>query len=210
MLKETLPAKVAPHAHEQVAEHRPRNGLVEEANLTLSSEDAEQAGTLDTSPLLRPSKRPVPYGSTRSDATLASHQTHGQRHASRMASSASTAVGEPEDADEDGACRINPRSPKFKTAVPQQAASPSQPSLWSLILIDHVRIVLSTYLFLALCAAGLEALVVLFLYTPVTQGGLGFSSSEIGAVLGATGFATMAVQGKSILTQQSESLHKAD
>lgn len=58
---------------------------------------------------------------------------------------------------------------------------------FSLLRIPHIRKVVLSYAFLALSSASLDAVLVLFLYTPIKLGGLSMSSKQSGAILSLTG-----------------------
>ncbi|KDN50797.1 MFS general substrate transporter, partial [Tilletiaria anomala UBC 951] len=58
----------------------------------------------------------------------------------------------------------------------------------------HIQNVLLSYAFLALCSVSIDAVLVLFLYEPISLGGLSFSSQQTGTLLSVSGFGSVFVQ----------------
>ncbi|CAE6364898.1 unnamed protein product [Rhizoctonia solani] len=67
------------------------------------------------------------------------------------------------------------------------------PSMWEILKDIAVRRVLVSYAFMALISVSLNAVCVLWLYTPAKLGGVGFSTSEIGVTLAVSGLLTTIV-----------------
>ncbi|PWZ01190.1 MFS general substrate transporter [Testicularia cyperi] len=72
--------------------------------------------------------------------------------------------------------------------------SSSQEGVLDLLKIPQIQSVLLSYAFLSLIAVALDAVLVLYLYEPVSLGGLGFSSDATGVVLSITGLGGAFVQ----------------
>ncbi|CCO33759.1 Protein ZINC INDUCED FACILITATOR 1 [Rhizoctonia solani AG-1 IB] len=67
------------------------------------------------------------------------------------------------------------------------------PSMRNILMNTTVQRVLLSYAFMALISVSLNAVCVLWLYTPAKLGGVGFSTSEIGVTLAASGLLTTIV-----------------
>ncbi|KAL5632163.1 hypothetical protein ACGC1H_000243 [Rhizoctonia solani] len=67
------------------------------------------------------------------------------------------------------------------------------PSMWDILRNISVQRVLVAYAFMALISVSLNAVCVLWLYTPIKLGGVGFSTSEIGVTLAVSGLLTTIV-----------------
>lgn len=77
------------------------------------------------------------------------------------------------------------------TAVP---AEPASPGIFMLLRDRNLRAILVNYSLLSFQTIALEALLVLFAYTPIKSGGIGFSAANIGIALSISGVFTMVVQ----------------
>lgn len=58
----------------------------------------------------------------------------------------------------------------------------------------HIQRILLSYAFLSLCAVAIDSVLVLYLYEPISLGGLDFNSQQTGAVLSASGAGSVLVQ----------------
>ncbi|KAL5632165.1 hypothetical protein ACGC1H_000243 [Rhizoctonia solani] len=65
--------------------------------------------------------------------------------------------------------------------------------MWDILRNISVQRVLVAYAFMALISVSLNAVCVLWLYTPIKLGGVGFSTSEIGVTLAVSGLLTTIV-----------------
>ncbi|KAH9816226.1 major facilitator superfamily domain-containing protein [Melampsora americana] len=74
------------------------------------------------------------------------------------------------------------------------AGEPASPSISILLRDRNLRTILVNYSLLSFQTIALEALLVLFAYTPVESGGIGFSAANIGIALSISGVFTMIVQ----------------
>ncbi|GAA5872088.1 hypothetical protein JCM1840_006316 [Sporobolomyces johnsonii] len=73
-------------------------------------------------------------------------------------------------------------------------AGPTKPPPFSAVFTDRVMAALVTYSLLALETVALDALLILFCYSPVAIGGLGFHESDIGTALSLSGLCSVGFQ----------------
>ncbi|GAA6035772.1 hypothetical protein JCM8097_005693 [Rhodosporidiobolus ruineniae] len=86
--------------------------------------------------------------------------------------------------------------PPFDAAELEERAAgakKSQPSFWSLFT-GRVWAALIAYAFLALETVSLDALLILFCYSPISLGGLGFAPADIGTALSLSGLLSVSFQ----------------
>lgn len=139
-------------------------------------------------PVMNPSLaepgRPIGYGST-SDSSPPS--TRHQRSSSAISvQSWNSGFSPPLSIDATGAARDIRSHDSDRNG--------SSTGVMELLRIRQIQNVLFSYAFLSLTAVALDAVLVLYLYEPVSLGGLGFSSSSTGIVLSMTGLGGVAVQ----------------
>ncbi|CAE6430579.1 unnamed protein product [Rhizoctonia solani] len=87
---------------------------------------------------------------------------------------------------------IEARFSNDSSSTPHQIDEPI-PSMRDILTSTAVRRVLVSYAFMALISVSLNAVCVLWLYTPAKLGGIGFTTSEIGITLAASGLLTTIV-----------------
>ncbi|KAF8668081.1 mfs general substrate transporter [Rhizoctonia solani] len=87
---------------------------------------------------------------------------------------------------------IEARFSNDSSSTPHQIDEPI-PSMRDILTSTVVRRVLVSYAFMALISVSLNAVCVLWLYTPAKLGGIGFTTSEIGITLAASGLLTTIV-----------------
>ncbi|GAA5880633.1 hypothetical protein JCM16303_004290 [Sporobolomyces ruberrimus] len=75
-----------------------------------------------------------------------------------------------------------------------QGSGPAKPPPFTALFTDRVIAALVTYAFLALETVALDALLILFCYSPTRIGGLGFRESDIGTALSLSGVSAVAFQ----------------
>lgn len=86
-----------------------------------------------------------------------------------------------------------PRSPSPSSSSPC-SHSPQPVGALTLLSISQIQRILLSYAFLALISVSLDAVLVLFLYTPIHLGGVGFSSDSTGILLSINGLGGAIVQ----------------
>ncbi|EGF99005.1 uncharacterized protein MELLADRAFT_94938 [Melampsora larici-populina 98AG31] len=74
------------------------------------------------------------------------------------------------------------------------SAEPVSPGIFVLLRDRNLRTILVNYSLLSFQTIALEALLVLFAFTPIKSGGIGFSAANIGIALSISGVFTMIVQ----------------
>ncbi|SPO28813.1 uncharacterized protein UTRI_05126_B [Ustilago trichophora] len=82
---------------------------------------------------------------------------------------------------------------------PSPSPSPIRPteehsSVWELLSIPQIQAVMISYAFLALISVALDAVLVLYLYEPISLGGVGFTSDSTGILLSINGLGGALVQ----------------
>lgn len=78
--------------------------------------------------------------------------------------------------------------------VISQTPPPAETSVLQMLTIPHIQNVLVSYGLLALCAVSLDAVYVLWFFTPISDGGLALSSSQTGRVLATFGVVAVIFQ----------------
>ena len=75
-----------------------------------------------------------------------------------------------------------------------QSPSPEHKGIMHILSIRHIQNVLLSYSFLALSAVSIDAVLVLYLYLPISLGGLSFTSQQTGTLLFLSGLGSVFVQ----------------
>lgn len=85
-----------------------------------------------------------------------------------------------------------PRSPSPPLSPTRRTEEHS--SVWELLSIPQIQTVMISYAFLALISVALDAVLVLYLYEPISLGGVGFTSDSTGILLSINGLGGALVQ----------------
>ncbi|GAA5927688.1 MFS transporter [Sporobolomyces koalae] len=140
-----------------------------------------------------------------SPAHTASNERSSKRHG-RFVSATSTTVPAPraqrrllEEAEETDSGYSTPaaspsRRPQLSDEHSAERTIEAKPPPFAALFTRRVNAALTTYAFLALETVALDALLVLFCYSPVRLGGLGFRESDIGTALSCSGLFAVVFQ----------------
>ncbi len=90
-----------------------------------------------------------------------------------------------------GAESADPRDPQARQSDDKERKTTG---FLGILRVSHIRNVLLSYAFLALSAVAIDAVLVLYLYEPISLGGLSFSSQQTGTLLFLSGAGSVFVQ----------------
>ncbi|CBQ68726.1 conserved hypothetical protein [Sporisorium reilianum SRZ2] len=168
-LEETLPEIVERKRLQKLGQHENGNGNTGAATQSYGSIDN---GT-PASPALPPNDE---------------HTAPSPRHPhARRASSSSIRV-------QSWHSGYTPTSTPPRSPSPSPPAPPASSSVLDLLSIPQIQKVMISYAFLALIAVSLDSVFVLYLYEPVSLGGVGFTSDSTGILLSINGLGGALVQ----------------